>query len=96
MYMYMHVHTYSFWKEEIAWKFQFAIFSLFVLLTLQVDIELSFTTQEDVRNLIENMILQSWPSFKEQITLPFPSMTYHEAMVQYGCDKPDTRYNMKV
>lgn len=62
----------------------------------QVDIELSFTTQEDVRNLIENMILQSWPSFKEQITLPFPSMTYHEAMVQYGCDKPDTRYNMKL
>lgn len=68
----------------------------FVLLTLQVDIELSFTTQEDVRKLIENMIQHSWPSFKEQITLPFPSMTYHEAMIQYGSDKPDTRYNMKV
>lgn len=96
IYMYMYVHIYSSWKKEIAWKLQFANFSLFVLLTLQVDIELSFTTQEDVRNLIENMILQSWPSFKEQITLPFPSMTYHEAMVQYGSDKPDTRYNMKV
>lgn len=95
--IHVHVCAYLFFlKERNCLKASVCQFSLFVLLTLQVDIELSFTTQEDVRNLIENMILQSWPSFKEQITLPFPSMTYHEAMVQYGSDKPDTRYNMKV
>ncbi|XP_061188536.1 aspartate--tRNA ligase, mitochondrial-like [Saccostrea echinata] len=62
----------------------------------QVDLELSFTTQEDVRNLIENMMQYCWPSVDERLTIPFPTMTYHEAMVQYGSDKPDTRFEMKL
>nr|XP_022341402.1 aspartate--tRNA ligase, mitochondrial-like [Crassostrea virginica]XP_022341403.1 aspartate--tRNA ligase, mitochondrial-like [Crassostrea virginica] len=62
----------------------------------QVDLELSFTTQEDVRNLIEQLIQYFWPAIKGQITIPFPSMTYHEAMIQYGSDKPDTRYDMRL
>ena len=61
-----------------------------------MDLELSFTTQEDVRNLIEQLIQYFWPAIKGQITIPFPSMTYHEAMIQYGSDKPDTRYDMRV
>lgn len=89
------MHILKFFTKEINCS-KVSVCQFVVLLTLQVDIELSFTTQEDVRKLIENMIQHSWPSFKEQITLPFPSMTYHEAMVQYGSDKPDTRYNMKV
>ncbi|XP_048742645.1 aspartate--tRNA ligase, mitochondrial-like [Ostrea edulis] len=62
----------------------------------QVDLELSFTTQEDVRSLIESLMQYSWPVNKGQLTLPFLSMTYHDAMIQYGSDKPDTRFDMKL
>ncbi|XP_062584824.1 aspartate--tRNA ligase, mitochondrial-like [Saccostrea cucullata] len=62
----------------------------------QVDLELSFTTQEDVRNLIESLLQYCWPNVDERLTVPFPTMTYHEAMVQYGSDKPDTRFEMKL
>uniref|UniRef100_A0A8C1WVZ3 Aspartyl-tRNA synthetase 2, mitochondrial n=1 Tax=Cyprinus carpio TaxID=7962 RepID=A0A8C1WVZ3_CYPCA len=51
----------------------------------QVDIEISFVDQAGVKSLIEG-----------QINVPFPSMTYEEAMRDYGVDKPDTRFGMKL
>ncbi|XP_076107086.1 aspartate--tRNA ligase, mitochondrial-like isoform X2 [Mytilus galloprovincialis] len=60
----------------------------------QVDIEMSFTTQREVQDLIEDLIQYSWP--EGELTLPFPQMTYNEAMDNYGTDKPDTRYDMKL
>ncbi|VDI37793.1 aspartyl-tRNA synthetase [Mytilus galloprovincialis] len=60
----------------------------------QVDIEMSFTTQREVQDLIEDLIQYSWP--EGELTLPFPQMTYNEAMDNYGTDKPDTRYDMKI
>lgn len=74
----------------------YKLFSTEHSLNLQVDLELSFTTQEDVRSLIESLMQYSWPVNKGQLTLPFLSMTYHDAMIQYGSDKPDTRFDMKV
>uniref|UniRef100_A0A9J8DMQ9 Aspartyl-tRNA synthetase 2, mitochondrial n=1 Tax=Cyprinus carpio carpio TaxID=630221 RepID=A0A9J8DMQ9_CYPCA len=51
----------------------------------QVDIEISFVDQAGVKSLIEGLI-----------NVPFPSMTYEEAMRDYGVDKPDTRFGMKL
>ncbi|XP_063397245.1 aspartate--tRNA ligase, mitochondrial-like [Mytilus trossulus] len=60
----------------------------------QVDIEMSFTTKREVQDLIEDLLQHSWP--EGELTLPFPQMTYSEAMENYGTDKPDTRYDMKL
>lgn len=44
-------------------------------------------------NLIENVLLHSWPNESQQISIPFKRMTFAEAMDKYGSDKPDTRFN---
>uniref|UniRef100_A0A671MU63 Aspartate--tRNA ligase, mitochondrial-like n=1 Tax=Sinocyclocheilus anshuiensis TaxID=1608454 RepID=A0A671MU63_9TELE len=62
----------------------------------QVDIEISFVDQAGVMSLIEGLVHYSWPEDKGQINVPFPSMTYEEAIRDYGVDKPDTRFGMKV
>ncbi|RXN20774.1 aspartate--tRNA mitochondrial [Labeo rohita] len=62
----------------------------------QVDIEISFVDQAGVMSLIEGLLHYSWPEDKGQINVPFPAMTYEEAMRDYGVDKPDTRFGMKL
>src|SRR4051812_24302622 len=58
----------------------------------QVDIETSFMSQEDIISLTENMMAKVMKEVKGlDVTLPFPRMTYFEAMGRYGSDKPDTR-----
>ncbi|WP_310487226.1 aspartate--tRNA ligase [Chamaesiphon sp. VAR_69_metabat_338] len=63
----------------------------------QLDMEMSFMSQEDIINLNEELI---WQIFKEikgvELVRPFPRMTYAEAMADYGCDKPDTRFDLKL
>jgi len=60
----------------------------------QIDLEMSFVEQEDVMEINERMITQLvqkiYPEKTIQ-TLPFPRLTYQEAMEKYGCDKPDIR-----
>lgn len=58
----------------------------------QVDMEISFATQEYMKNLVEK-ILKKVFSLADNFTLPM--MTYETAMNQYGCDKPDTRFGLK-
>ena len=62
----------------------------------QLDIEASFVTQEDILNLIENsmveMVQKVFPG-KEMTSLPFPRITYTEAIEKYKSDKPDIREN---
>lgn len=62
----------------------------------QLDVELSFTDRDKVLELIENVLVHCWPEFCGGITTPFPRITYQEAMEQYGTDKPDTRFEMKL
>ncbi|KAL2097846.1 hypothetical protein ACEWY4_007053 [Coilia grayii] len=62
----------------------------------QVDIEMSFVDQAGIQALIEGLVQYSWPEEKGTISTPFPSMTYEEAMKDYGVDKPDTRFAMKL
>lgn len=60
----------------------------------QLDVEMSFIEQEDVRNLIESMYIDLvknlFPEKKIQ-EIPFPRIAYHEAMGKYNSDKPDLR-----
>ncbi|KAG8132901.1 hypothetical protein E2320_010724 [Naja naja] len=56
----------------------------------QIDIEMSFVDQDGILALIEGMLQYSWPKEKGLIKIPFPSITYDEALSTYGTDKPDT------
>ncbi|XP_012943217.1 aspartate--tRNA ligase, mitochondrial [Aplysia californica] len=62
----------------------------------QVDLEMSFVSQEDVVLLVERLLERSWPGEKGEVKGPFPHMTYHQAMTKYGCDKPDLRLPWQV
>uniref|UniRef100_A0A7E4VTV4 AA_TRNA_LIGASE_II domain-containing protein n=1 Tax=Panagrellus redivivus TaxID=6233 RepID=A0A7E4VTV4_PANRE len=59
----------------------------------QVDVELSFTTQEQVMGLIEKILVDSWPAelAAQKPATPFKRLTYAEALSKYGSDKPDLR-----
>uniref|UniRef100_A0A8C3G954 Aspartyl-tRNA synthetase 2, mitochondrial n=1 Tax=Cyclopterus lumpus TaxID=8103 RepID=A0A8C3G954_CYCLU len=62
----------------------------------QVDIEMSFVDQAGIRSLVEGLLQYSWPAERGVLTAPFQTMTYEEAMRDYGVDKPDTRFSMKL
>uniref|UniRef100_A0A8C4KDZ2 Aspartyl-tRNA synthetase 2, mitochondrial n=1 Tax=Dromaius novaehollandiae TaxID=8790 RepID=A0A8C4KDZ2_DRONO len=62
----------------------------------QIDIEMSFVDQNGIQRLIEGLLQYSWPEDRSPVTTPFPSMTYEEALADYGTDKPDTRFGMKI
>uniref|UniRef100_A0A452IAZ7 Aminoacyl-transfer RNA synthetases class-II family profile domain-containing protein n=1 Tax=Gopherus agassizii TaxID=38772 RepID=A0A452IAZ7_9SAUR len=62
----------------------------------QIDIEMSFVDQAGIQKLIEGLLQYSWPNERGPITIPFPSMSYAEALAEYGTDKPDTRFGMKI
>ena len=59
----------------------------------QLDMEMAFCTQEDVFNAIEPVIYNTFKQFsnKKIAQYPFPRITYKEAMLKYGTDKPDLR-----
>lgn len=61
----------------------------------QIDIELSFATQEDVRSLAEGMMQYVFKRILGiELDSKFPLMKYSDAMNKYGSDKPDTRFEM--
>jgi aspartyl-tRNA synthetase len=63
----------------------------------QLDMEMSFMDQEDILDLNERLICHIFKAVKNiDIPRPFPRLTYAEAMEHYGCDKPDTRYDLKL
>ena len=61
----------------------------------QVDMETSFLSDQDIQDITEGMIAKVMKDTKGiDITLPFPRMSYDDAMNNYGSDKPDTRFEM--
>ncbi|XP_048354519.1 aspartate--tRNA ligase, mitochondrial isoform X2 [Sphaerodactylus townsendi] len=62
----------------------------------QIDIEMSFVDQAGIQALIEGLLQYSWPKEKGSLEIPFPSISYSEALALYGTDKPDTRFGMKI
>ena len=63
----------------------------------QIDCEMSFVEQEDILNMFEGMIKSIFKSVKNiDYTEQVQRMTWEEAMWQYGNDKPDIRFGMKI
>ena len=61
----------------------------------QVDMETSFLSDQDIQDITEGMIAKVMKDTKGiDVTLPFPRMSYDDAMNNYGSDKPDTRFKM--
>ena len=59
----------------------------------QLDLEMSFVEQEDVFNVVEKLLVNTFKEFSNKRLLfnKFPRITYKEAMLKYGSDKPDLR-----
>lgn len=63
----------------------------------QLDMEFSFVTEEDIRREIEAMWAYALKKvFQLEVNAPFATMPYHVAMEEYGSDKPDIRFGMKL
>ena len=63
----------------------------------QIDMEMSFASEEDVMSLSENLIKYVFKKVKNiDITLPLMKMKYNDAINYYGSDKPDLRFDMKI
>jgi aspartyl-tRNA synthetase len=63
----------------------------------QLDVELSFVQPDDVLRLVEGCLVQLMKVIHGiDIPTPFPRMTYDQAMREYGVDRPDTRYDLRI
>lgn len=63
----------------------------------QVDLEMSFVEEEDVIAVTDELVARVFAEvLKVEIPRPFRRMTYAEAMLRYGSDKPDTRFGLEI
>lgn len=66
----------------------------------QLDFEMSFATQEDVFRVGEEVLTAVFENFKpegaEVTPAPFPVISYKQAMLEFGCDKPDLRNPLRI
>jgi aspartyl-tRNA synthetase len=62
----------------------------------QIDLEMSFVTEEDVFTAVEGLFAAIWQeTLGVKLATPFPRLTYDEAMRRYGSDKPDLRFGLE-
>jgi len=63
----------------------------------QLDLEMSFVEREDVFEVLEGFTVEAFRELRGvTIPRPFPRLTYAEAMLRYGSDKPDLRYGLEI
>jgi aspartyl-tRNA synthetase len=63
----------------------------------QLDIEMSFVTQDDIIALGEEIVSRLWGELAGyEVSLPIPRITWTDAMNRYGSDKPDLRYGLEL
>ena len=63
----------------------------------QIDLEMSYVTEDDVMELNEKFLVKLWKEFKGiDLPTPFLRMTWHEAMERFGSDKPDMRFGFEL
>ncbi|MCS7176238.1 MAG: aspartate--tRNA ligase [Candidatus Kapabacteria bacterium] len=63
----------------------------------QVDVEMAFVDREDVLALTEGLFAELWHEVLGiELSTPFPRLSYTEAMMRYGSDKPDLRYGLEL
>lgn len=63
----------------------------------QLDVEMSFVEREDVIGVMERLAAEIFDKcLGVRLSLPFPRLSYAEAMSKYGSDKPDLRYGLEI
>ncbi len=62
----------------------------------QIDLEMSFVEQQDVIDLVEGLLVDTFKEAGVEIKPPFIQMTYQDAVETYGSDRPDTRFDLKL
>jgi aspartyl-tRNA synthetase len=63
----------------------------------QLDLELAFPTREDVIEVLEQVVVASFEALgRTPPSPPFPRMSYADAMLRYGSDKPDVRFGLEI
>ena len=62
----------------------------------QIDLEMSFVDEDDVRNLVQNLIIKVFKDIIDIDLNDFPVLPYKEALEKYGTDKPDLRFEMLI
>ena len=64
----------------------------------QLDLEMSFVEQEDVFNVVETLLVNTFKKFsnKKLMYNKFPKISYNESMLKYGSDKPDLRNPLTI
>ncbi len=62
----------------------------------QIDVEMSFPGEEDVMELVEALFARLFPLAGMEVSIPFPRMTWAEAMARYGSDRPDLRFGLEI
>ncbi len=68
-----------------------------VLEITQLDVEMSFCTEEDVFSLIEGLWVRIWKEILDvDLVTPFPRLDMQQCLLRYGTDKPDLRYELEI
>ena len=63
----------------------------------QIDVEISFATEELVYETMEGLMTDVWRQVKDvELETPFPRISYDEALKTYGSDKPDVRFDLNI
>jgi aspartyl-tRNA synthetase len=62
----------------------------------QIDVEMSFPTEEDVYELIESLFARIFPLAGIEPPASFPRLSYAEALARYGSDRPDLRFGLPI
>lgn len=62
----------------------------------QLDIEMSFTNEESIKNLVENMLQKALANLNIKVNVPFQNLNYDQAIDKYGSDKPDLRFEYQL
>ncbi len=63
----------------------------------QLDLEMSFVTQEDVLQIVEGYLARLWRELRGvELELPLMRMPYREAITRFGSDKPDVRFALEL
>jgi aspartyl-tRNA synthetase len=63
----------------------------------QIDVEMSFVTVQDIQRTMEGLMAHIFKEVLDiTLELPFPVLSYDEAMARYGVDKPDIRFGMEL
>jgi aspartyl-tRNA synthetase len=62
----------------------------------QLDLEMAFTTEDDVIDVTEGTLTAALGAAGVEVTPPFPRIPYDDAIMRYGTDRPDTRFGLEI